>query len=768
MLKTSLRNALKLAAGAAMVSAALFTASCTPDEGGGTVTKLVSAGPKRHMQPVEPELVSRMATLDMDKNAPIMIRLFKEESKLEVWKQTRTGQYALLVTYDVCKWSGLLGPKVKQGDRQAPEGFYDITPGLMNPNSRYYLAFNTGFPNAYDRSLGRYGTDLMVHGSCSSRGCYAMTDQAIGQIFALARDSFAGGQRSFQFQAYPFRMTAENMAIHYKDPNMPFWRMLKVGYDSFEVTRVPPKVDVCGQKYVFNSVAANGEPLVATRECPALTVSPSVAAALAAKERRDDAKTAQLVAELKAKDSSFFNQLMVASATTPKKATGGADGSLVRVAVVSKPKRTTMFGGTAGLDPYQKAALTAAARAGDPVAIAALGSPVAPPVLAPGAVAPAATATVSTTGAPAATQTATTAIPGATAPVSPALTPVHTPVVPAAAAPVAVASVTTAEEGTILPPAKPTDPVVATATVATEQKTGWFASLFGGSKPVAAKPAATETAAAVPTVRTISTTPAAQTAAAQPATTAEAQPAAAPAAEPAPQQKAGWFASLFGGSKQPAKPSGLVPNAAQPAAATAVASSGTAAVAAQPVAATGTNGQTGAAAQAQVVQTQAANSGQATLQSQATVQTQATPTDLQAAAGAPAKSGNWFTSLFGGNKPAQAAQPAASAAPATEVATTAIKAPPLPLPAPAEVAAKPAKRKIIPAEAAPAATTTTTTTTPAATTVPATQAATPTGQQAAAQTAVTVGTATVASNASSQTSASSGNASFNQAFGMFN
>lgn len=750
MVKTSLRNALKLAAGAAMVSAALFTASCTPDEGGGTVTKLVSAGPKRHMQPVDPELVSRMATLDMDKNAPIMIRLFKEESKLEVWKQTRTGQYALLVTYDVCKWSGLLGPKVKQGDRQAPEGFYDITPGLMNPNSHYYLAFNTGFPNAYDRSLGRSGSDLMVHGSCSSRGCYAMTDQAIGQIFALARDSFAGGQRSFQFQAYPFRMTAENMAIHYKDPNMPFWRMLKVGYDNFEVTRVPPKVDVCGQKYVFNSVASNGAPLVATRECPALTVSPSVAAALAAKERRDDAKTAQLVAQLKAKDSSFFNSLMVASATTPKKATGGADGSLVRVAVVSKPKRTTMFGGTAGLDPYQKAALTAAAQAGDPVAIAALGSPIAPPVLAPGATAPA-TATVSTTGAPAATQTATTAIPGATAPVSPALTPVHNPVTPAATAPVAVASVATADDGTILPPAKPTDPAPA-ATVETEQKPGWFASLFGGSKPAAAKPAAAEVAAPVPTVRTISTTPTVQTAAAQPATTAEAQPTVAPAAaEPAPQQKTGWFASLFGGSKQPAKPSGLVPSSAQPAAATAVASSGTAVVAAQPVAAT----------QAQANQT-ASNQIPAN-------QAQATPTDLQAAAGSQPKSGNWFTSLFGGNKQAPAAQPVATATPASEVATTALKAPPLPLPAPAEVAAKPGKRKVIPTEAAPSATTTTTTpaaTTPAA--APATQAAAPTGQQAAAQTAVTVGTATVASNASSQTSARNDSSSFSQTFGMFN
>ena len=78
--------------------------------------------------------------------SPILVRIFKEESELEVWKQETTGRFALLKTYPICRWSGELGPKIKEGDRQAPEGFYTITPGQMNPNSNYYLAFNIGYP----------------------------------------------------------------------------------------------------------------------------------------------------------------------------------------------------------------------------------------------------------------------------------------------------------------------------------------------------------------------------------------------------------------------------------------------------------------------------------------------------------------------------------------------------------------------------------------------------------------------------------------------
>ena len=193
-------------------------------------------------QPVPPKLVAAIAEKDMDLQSPILVRLFKEEAELEVWKQTRSGDFALLKTYPICRWSGDLGPKVREGDRQAPEGFYEITPGQMNPQSAYYLSFNTGYPNAYDRSLGHTGSELMVHGDCSSRGCYAMTDEQIAEIYALGRESFFGGQRAFQFQAYPFHMTPVNMAKHRNNPNMPFWRMIKEGNDHFEVTKQEPKV----------------------------------------------------------------------------------------------------------------------------------------------------------------------------------------------------------------------------------------------------------------------------------------------------------------------------------------------------------------------------------------------------------------------------------------------------------------------------------------------------------------------------------------------
>ena len=123
----------------------------------------------------------------------------------------------------------------------------------MNPQSAYYLSFNTGYPNAFDKALGRTGSQLMVHGDCSSRGCYAMTDEQIAEIYSLGRESFFGGQNAFQLQAYPFKMTPVNMAKHRNNPNMPFWKMIKEGYDHFEVTRQEPKVDFCEKKYVFDA-----------------------------------------------------------------------------------------------------------------------------------------------------------------------------------------------------------------------------------------------------------------------------------------------------------------------------------------------------------------------------------------------------------------------------------------------------------------------------------------------------------------------------------
>jgi murein L,D-transpeptidase YafK len=260
---------------------------------GGCDTDGTTTPTLRSLQPLTPSMVAEIDRRNMSKESPILIRIFKEEAELEIWKEDRTGRMALLRTYPICRWSGDLGPKLREGDRQAPEGFYTITPALMNPNSNYYLAINMGYPNAYDRSHNRTGAFLMIHGDCSSRGCYAMTDEQMSEIYALARESFFGGQSSFQIHAFPFRMTPQNMARHRSSQHIAFWRMLKLGYDNFEVTRQEPKVDVCDRRYVFNS-ESDGR-FNPTGRCPAMTVPADVMAAVTAKQRRDDAETAALI-----------------------------------------------------------------------------------------------------------------------------------------------------------------------------------------------------------------------------------------------------------------------------------------------------------------------------------------------------------------------------------------------------------------------------------------------------------------------------------------
>jgi murein L,D-transpeptidase YafK len=247
----------------------------------------------RHMQPLSEAMLDELDTKNMTKESPILIRIFKEESELELWKVDKSGRFALLRTYPICRWSGDLGPKIQEGDRQAPEGFYTITPDMMNPNSHYHLAINTGFPNAYDRAHGRSGASLMIHGDCASVGCYAMTDEQITEIYSLAREAFFGGQRSLQIQAYPFRMTPLNMARHRNSPHLVFWKVLKEGYDHFEVTRKEPKVAVCDKHYVFD--AQSSVKFNPVDRCPAYKVPQPIASAVHNKQHRDEIETAQLI-----------------------------------------------------------------------------------------------------------------------------------------------------------------------------------------------------------------------------------------------------------------------------------------------------------------------------------------------------------------------------------------------------------------------------------------------------------------------------------------
>ena len=235
------------------------------------------------------KVLAKIKAKGMNKTSPVMARIFKEEGVLEVWKQKTNGRYDMVASYEICKWSGKLGPKFVEGDRQAPEGFYSVSAAQMNPNSQYYLSFNLGFPNAYDRAHGRTGQHLMVHGACSSAGCYSMTDESMSEIYAFGRDAFKGGQRDFQVQAFPFRMTAANMARYKSDPNYEFWTMLKEGYDQFEITKVPPKVDVCGKRYVFNQNFPGQQGISASAACPPMSQPDSIQSAYSSYQKTYDA-----------------------------------------------------------------------------------------------------------------------------------------------------------------------------------------------------------------------------------------------------------------------------------------------------------------------------------------------------------------------------------------------------------------------------------------------------------------------------------------------
>ncbi len=236
--------------------------------------------------PIPPKLVSAMKAKGMTPQDPIMIRIHKQESELEVWKRDRSGRYALLKTYPLCRWSGKLGPKMAQGDRQAPEGFYMVNAGMLNPRSQFNLSFNLGFPNRLEKSLGWEGSALMVHGACSSSGCYAMTDEGVEEVYAVAREALKGGQPSFQVQALPFRMNSRNLALHRGDPNMPFWRNLKEGTDRFNMTKQPPTIAYCGRRYAFDEPA--GTMLDPMAPCPAIEGDPSISQRLADISKSDE------------------------------------------------------------------------------------------------------------------------------------------------------------------------------------------------------------------------------------------------------------------------------------------------------------------------------------------------------------------------------------------------------------------------------------------------------------------------------------------------
>ena len=198
-------------------------------------------------------LRTEMVMKGMSMDNPMLLRAFKTEMKLELWvKNSYSDKYDLFKTYNICKKSGKLGPKLKEGDKQTPEGFYDVTYDRLNPNSQYFLSFDIGFPNAYDRLHGRTGSLLMIHGNCVSVGCLAMTDAQIAEIYLIIEQNFKYGYKSIPVHIYPFRMTEENLAFRKNSPWQPFWQNLKQGYDHFEKYREPAHVTARNGRYYFN------------------------------------------------------------------------------------------------------------------------------------------------------------------------------------------------------------------------------------------------------------------------------------------------------------------------------------------------------------------------------------------------------------------------------------------------------------------------------------------------------------------------------------
>lgn len=200
------------------------------------------------------DLKDRLAEKGLSEGAPILVRIFKAESQLELWMR-KGSTYVLQGTYPICHWTGTLGPKLREGDKQSPEGFYTIGSRQMRHVGRWRSAFNIGFPNLHDKRLERTGSYILVHGGCSSTGCFAMTQPVQQIIYRLAASSLRGRQDNFQIHIFPFRMTDANMAAHAQSPWTDFWRDLKAGYDAFEATRMPPRIGICGQRYVVASTS---------------------------------------------------------------------------------------------------------------------------------------------------------------------------------------------------------------------------------------------------------------------------------------------------------------------------------------------------------------------------------------------------------------------------------------------------------------------------------------------------------------------------------
>lgn len=215
-----------------------------------------------------PKLKREFAARGWQWGAPVFVRIFKQPSLLEVWVQGSNGRYEQFKTYPVCERSGGIGPKLRKGDEQSPEGFYSLTSDWMHPYSDYHLGFNVRYPNDYDRMQGATGHSIMVHGDCASTGCFAMTDPLVEEIYTLMEAAFKNGEPYLKVHIFPFPMTEKNLKPHVKSRWYSFWLNLKEGYDMFLENGVPPDEYVVDGRYYFSE---RTQACVAEKPQPELT-----------------------------------------------------------------------------------------------------------------------------------------------------------------------------------------------------------------------------------------------------------------------------------------------------------------------------------------------------------------------------------------------------------------------------------------------------------------------------------------------------------------
>lgn len=240
----------------AIVSFGIFDANIRHSVENGIGTTVDRILPNQDEIPWEQSLAKRLSELNWQPGSNVFIRIFKQENKLELYGKHR-GNWVLLKDYDICRWSGKLGPKFAEGDRQTPEGFYAIGKKQLNPHSRHHLSFNLGFPNKVEQAQGKTGSFLMIHGGCSSIGCYAITDAAIDEVYRIVEAALNGGQQSVPVHAFPFRMSESKLQNHKSNPAYQFWQELKIGYDRFETAKQVPDIYSCNARYGFRDRQGN-------------------------------------------------------------------------------------------------------------------------------------------------------------------------------------------------------------------------------------------------------------------------------------------------------------------------------------------------------------------------------------------------------------------------------------------------------------------------------------------------------------------------------